>query len=534
MNITLSNQSIVSSVTCSVPSAMTKDDKIRFAPKGAKSACHVVEAEHEHKKRKTNDTRVASNLKSISTRLKTVAHPLFDNRLKSKKASSSSPSPRQKKPIISTRPHSLLLFTCCQRREERENEDNSSFQCASSAKNQGDTYIATNAEECNPKDDQCDQPNIEPFQASHISHQPSHWEEAVQKFWGVKSMKCRLPYIHDSEKRLDAVLPHVRQEDTWDCGVACMQMIVQWWWSSQRKVHQSPALKHNLVSDCTLSKLSKQWMLDMLGTVSIWTIDLVMLIERINAFIVLESQADVEKICASSAEGQGSSFSSSSGPISPHNLSSSLTQKAIRYMFCSSRLGVDDCYNNFEYYKKAFTKDEIRVKELFVKAERDSLPMLEISHLGLNQVIDLVSREDTVAIVLLDNSIFSARSNGTQFVDMGVTNSTVEAESFVGHYVILAGICYEQDKVQRAKENEACHCHDLNEDNSGPASLPTTDSTRIPSELVVEKSSNVNSKFCMAILDPGRDEAFYYATPRHFEKSWRAKGTDQDIIFLAI
>lgn len=123
--------------------------------------------------------------------------------------------------------------------------------------------------------------------------------------------------------------------------------------------------------------------------------------------------------------------------------------------------------------------------------------MLELDHLSLDQVIDLISHEDTVAIVLLDNSILSKKS----FSDS--SNIDDCAESFTGHYVILCGICFEQEKIKIAKEQE-------------------------------NDSFDNESEYCMVIVNPGNDQAMEYIMPSHLDRSWRAKGTDQDIIFLKI
>ena len=47
-------------------------------------------------------------------------------------------------------------------------------------------------------------------------------------------------------------------------------------------------------------------------------------------------------------------------------------------------------------------------------------------------------------------------------------------------------------------------------------------------------SFNNESEYCMIIVNPGNDQAVEYTMPSHLERSWRAKGTDQDIIFLKI
>ena len=141
----------------------------------------------------------------------------------------------------------------------------------------------------------------------------------------------------------------------------------------------------------------RQWMLDMLQTKSIWTIDLMILLNTI-------------------CQDDGIHCS---------------------LLLCSKTLGVDREHNSLHYYEKSFGKDQIRVDRLFAEATDLDLNMVCLSHLGLAQVIHLVAQPHIVAIVLLDNSILRGTRN-----------------TFAGHYVVLCGMSCEPVHVRKAKRSD--------------------------------------------------------------------------------
>jgi hypothetical protein len=184
-------------------------------------------------------------------------------------------------------------------------------------------------------------------------------------------------------------------------------------------------------------------MLDTLGTQSIWTIDLLLLLNT---------------MC-----------------LNDEHVSAS-------YLLCSKTLGVTREHNSLHYYIKAFSRDQVRVKDMFVKADKMGLDLLCLSHLGLAQVIDLVSLDHVVAICLLDNSILRKRGN-----------------TYGGHYVVLTGMSCDPSHVKEAKRND-------------PDSV---------------------DGFCVVVKNPASKNETDYVTPFLLNKAWRSKGTDDDIIFIA-
>ena len=209
---------------------------------------------------------------------------------------------------------------------------------------------------------------------------------------------------------------HVRQSEQWDCGITCIQMAMTW---LRPGGHES-----------------REWMLQTVGTESVWSIDLMYLLSKLLKI------------------GEAS------------------------YLLCSKTLGVDETHGVLGYYKKAFSQDEVRVRLRFDEARRAGWPLLCLKHLSLSQVIRLVSRDDCIAIVLLDNSILRQRVGST----------------YAGHYVVLSGISFQRKHLNLADEKRLL--------------------------------------YCMVIKNPARSAATTYVRPSLFEAAWRANGTDDDILFV--
>ena len=224
--------------------------------------------------------------------------------------------------------------------------------------------------------------------------------------------------------------------------------------------------------------LEKAWMIMFVATKSIWTIDLVMLLQHILTYNRIEP--DDEDVDAMEGNGGGNCALESQQhcPCSPQ----------FSYLFCSKTFGVDESYSDLGYYKDAFSSDELRVKDLFHLARKRKLPLLQTSGISLQTFADIISKRGVVAIVLLDNRIL--RSNAIHI-----------ASSYSGHYVLIYGISCDENDINDARMNSP--------------------------------DKNVTHDFCMAIKNPGSAENIQFIVPSLFEKAWRAKGTDEDVIFVA-
>jgi len=219
-------------------------------------------------------------------------------------------------------------------------------------------------------------------------------------------------------------------------------------------------------------RLEKNWLIEYIATESIWTIDLVMLLQLIISDGINSNDEEEEH---------------SSTTISHE-------QYTFSYLFCSTKFGVNKTYNNIGYYKGAFTSDEIRVNNLFDIAEKQVLPLLETftTNLTLQVLVNIVSRKGVVAIVLLDNRILKNESNG--------------ASTYCGHYVILCGISRDENDIKCAQVNAASEEEVRNDDRYD---------------------------FCLVLKNPGIYKQVEYVSPCVFDKARQAKGTDQDVIFIA-
>lgn len=266
---------------------------------------------------------------------------------------------------------------------------------------------------------------------------------------------------------------HAKQLESWDCGIACVQMIIRW-------------LNHDTINmSCdetpgTTVPLShveiqqRHQFLKEIRTDSIWSIDLVMLLHKIiHRELALYSDSD-------------------------HSMQ--LSNASI--LFSSKKLGVDGDYKRFQYYKKAFRKDKIRVKALFEAAKNRSISMCEMNRLSLNEVAELVKREDTIAMILVDNNVLR-RLEEEKELDC-YTGEYVHSPSllsFSGHYILLSGTSTDSEKIAIAKR--------------------------------LEDGAGCTEEFCFVVRNPGDEySSLDYMSFSLLETAWRSSGTDDDVIFI--
>ncbi len=295
---------------------------------------------------------------------------------------------------------------------------------------------------------------------------------------------------------------HYQQNYVWDCGLTCILMFIRY----LKEIESGPSTQHQSYDNkkftteenlelTHLEKLQKQWMIEQLQTQSIWTIDLVMLLETI--FNEAPPRLKLPK----------------------RKLQNGFE---VQYLYCSNNLGVDKTYQSFKYYSHAFSNDEKRVNKLFTLAHKNNnIPMLKVSWIHIDFVIEIISRDNCIAIVLLDYSVLfrhkctnNNKSNGkveSGGKHYGISNNNNNNNNnrsddvcFSGHYVILCGISTNEKDITKAKE------------------------------CFVELNTSVDPSFCLVINDPGCSENYTYIPKDIFENCWRAKGTDSDILFLVV
>jgi hypothetical protein len=226
-----------------------------------------------------------------------------------------------------------------------------------------------------------------------------------------------------------------------------------------------------------IANIEKAWMIEFVESKSIWTIDLVVLLQYI---LSCTPRTSTNNTTIDSAIVKDERECSLGFQVNlPQNFS---------YLFCSTKFEVEKSYSNLDYYQDAFPLDELRIQKLFDMAHGQTLPMLQTTHLNLQVLVDVISHKGVVAIVLLDNVILR----------------NLPSSEYSGHYVILCGISYDEDLIHYAQLN-----------------YPD------------ENDNTPNYDFCIAIKNPGSWKHVEYVTPSIFEEAWRARGTDEDVIFIA-
>lgn len=274
---------------------------------------------------------------------------------------------------------------------------------------------------------------------------------------------CEVRYSSEDEE-----ISHIRQSETWDCGLTCLQMILQWLRTSDEG------------GSTTASSLEaeKAWMIKYVATKSIWTIDLVMLLEYYSLTCCSSHNTTLDEDDETYNEQRSTTCS-----IPKHKAS---------YLFCSTKFGVDESYSKLGYYKDSFSSDELRVRRLFEIAHKQQWSVLQTSHIALHTFVDVVSKEGVVAIVLLDNSVLKGNTATPQ--------QQQTRSSYSGHYVIICGVSRNENDINYAQMNS-------------PKDRQQYD-------------------YCLVIKNPGIAKQVQFITPTIFEKAWRAKGTDEDVIFI--
>jgi Guanylylate cyclase len=276
---------------------------------------------------------------------------------------------------------------------------------------------------------------------------------------------------------------HIRQQETWDCGIACLQMVLQWLRTS---LDDDIEVDHTYSPWSRLEVLERKLLLSKINTESIWTVDLAMLLEK----LLLQEDDDLM----------------SNGYHENHPNHHNTT-----YLFISQVLGTNAQLAPLAYYCSAFETDSQRVQEICDDMQRLQLPFLCPFYLEFQQLIYVISQEHCVAIVLVDNSILMrpAHQSGEKTTTDNNTSQNTNDE-YMGHYVIVTGISREpEDIVASYTEDDA--------------SMLLTDNYDQQHE----------DEFCLVVVNPGITRPVMFVSPTKFELAWRAEGTDCDVLFVA-
>ena len=157
--------------------------------------------------------------------------------------------------------------------------------------------------------------------------------------------------------------------------------------------------------------------LESIGSQSIWTADLIVLLEEL-----------------------------STREYHPQSSSSPSTISSMRYLFCSKTLTVDQHHSDLDYYRAAFVDDSARVSNKFQQLKANGAPMCKIAKkLSIHRVVELIQRPNCVAIALVDNSILCCPPK-----EETTRSDRKQSLPYMGHYILLCGVSDNADHIRQA------------------------------------------------------------------------------------
>lgn len=248
-------------------------------------------------------------------------------------------------------------------------------------------------------------------------------------------------------------------------------------WLRAENVDSSSIDRGTAMPSSPIQKAERNLLLSKAETQSIWTVDLVMLLEN----LLRENTNATNNTQQQQQPGH-------------HNNTS--------YLFCSEVLGVNTEHSTTGYYEKAFTKDSARVHKLCEEMNRLNLPLLCPYHMDFLHMIQLVSNPHCIAILLVDNHFLMKVNDVFDFDGDGQKKDT-----YMGHYVLVCGISRDPDHLVQAFTSDE--------------------------DLATVEEELDSDPYCIALVNPGMPEPQMFVTPAKLEQAWRADGTDCDVIFVA-
>jgi hypothetical protein len=289
------------------------------------------------------------------------------------------------------------------------------------------------------------------------------WREATRQLFGGCDNDDSSECCQEKIEMGTSTMVHIRQQESWDCGVACLQMIGHWLAAAATAAAAAADQQQ-----CATSCVSRDSILQAAETTSIWTVDLVH---------VLQGWYDDDD-----DERDG--------------------KQQFSYLFCSKTLHLNEDLELSRYYAADFGPDRVRVSRRLQSLRDHGWPALQVSGLSLCQVVDCIARENCVAIALVDNHHNHADDNSSHLSATFGTSSSLS--SYVGHFVILTGI-----------SNDPEHLSEAIQDSTGTTAGTARRET-----------------CCLVVQNPGCDAFVSYWSLARFERAWRAEGTDEDILFI--
>lgn len=280
-------------------------------------------------------------------------------------------------------------------------------------------------------------------------------------------------------------MKHVAQLSTWDCGIACLEMVFDWLGVA--------------------TGVDRQAILKSIPTRSVWSADLVRLLDQ-------HLHGDMPVLDFDPSEVY------TTVPNAGHPKG--------RYMFCSQTLTVNDELNSFAYYQTTFEGDRVRVEAAFqwLKDHRGE-SLIQRPCLPLREIVKLLIRPDCVVMILVDNAILSGlrRANeiehtvqgdashddmpegaGPDDVTQPAVTKTSSAIIYMGHYILLTGVVAPPKAVPRESDSDDTDDDDENDDEP----------------------------FMFQAHNPSLDFGPVLLSPQLLDDARIAPGTDHDVLFI--
>jgi len=330
----------------------------------------------------------------------------------------------------------------------------------------------------------------------------------------------------------------ITQLDTWDCGIACLLMIALWLRDGGE--YESESQRFDVKEgndredpyairddgddgdDCRDARLlsERRKVVSEVETESIWTSDLMRQLQSWKT----------KRTAPSNAEPEPWSSSSSRAARTIPGIES---EDGIVFVLASQQVvGADESYRDFQYYQNAFEEDQSRVARTFCDLHRQNVPMLRTTvfrdglrgrGLSLSTVIDIVERDDCLAILLLDNCVLLGTAENPASPPIpaptaghrdggGSSGGETTRPPYAGHYVILCGTSDNPKHIEIANSGE----------------------TRSWGGSKQGDEEDANG-FCFVVCNPDplftlSGANYMFVTPDRLKASWKAQGTDEDII----
>lgn len=320
-------------------------------------------------------------------------------------------------------------------------------------------------------------------------------------------------------------MTRISQIDTWDCGIACLLMIASWLRDEydfcEKKIDDDAG--STSPSSCAYDDdryyresyqkarmaSERKEVLSAVGTKSIWTSDLLWQLQSWKRMAKTKG-----KPTTNVSECATTEFRATPSSVEvDHDFVFALVSQQV--------MGADEAYRCFQYYQKAFEEDRSRVARTFRDLHHQGVPMIQTTTtteaegqeqqqcsrptgLSMSIVIEIVRREDCLAIVLLDNRVLLGNRKAT----MNDDDDGGGDPPYSGHYVILCGTSSNPEHIEIANKHsgeEAC--------------------------------GNRDAACCLVLCNPDpssvvSDTGCMFVTHQRLEASWRATGTDEDIVFV--